>query len=465
MNEKKLLGLEGAEWLSRTEARELYARHVNPGLASMLHLLDFDRRYVRALGASVWDADGNEYLDFLGAYGALNLGHNHPALLAAQKRVEERPNLLQATVNPLAAAAAHDLAAITPEGLTRVFFANSGAEAVEGALKLARAATGRARVLFTENSFHGKTFGALSVTGRAKYRQPFSPLLPEVAGIPFGDLQALEEALAEAPTAAFIVEPIQGEGGVRIPPRGYLAETKRLCQRTGALLIVDEVQTGFGRTGAMFACEHDGVVPDVLCLAKSLGGGVVPVGAFVTRPDLWDKAYGGWDKCLLHTSTFGGNTRAMAAVLSAIEATVRENLPEKARADGQYLLDGLKRLSDGHPLVREVRGRGLLIGIEFNGSAGALGRVAGAGAPKLVEEYAGSLVAGELLGRHRIITAYTLNNPNVIRLEPPLVVTREQLDRVLAAFADVLSRVKGLGGLALAGAKAAVTGLFGRRKE
>ncbi len=463
MSGTRLLGLEGAVRLSRNEAREIYSEHMNPGLASMLHLLDFDRRYIRALGASVWDADGNEYLDCLGAYGALNLGHNHPALLTAIRRVEEMPNLLQATINPIAAAAAHDLAAITPQGLTRVFFGNSGAEAVEGALKLARAATGRSKVLYTENSFHGKTYGALSVTGRAKYQKPFAPLVPDMAAIPFNDLPALEAALQVTPAAAFIVEPVQGEGGVRIPSPGYLAEAKLLCESHGALLIVDEVQTGFGRTGAVFACEHDRVAPDIMCLAKSLGGGAVPVGAFVTRPDIWDKAYGGWDRSLLHTSTFGGNTRAMAAVLAAIEETVNENLAEAAREKGQYLLDNLRRLAEGHPLVREVRGKGLLIGIEFDGSAGALGRLAGAGARQLTEEYVGSLVAGELLGRHRIITAYTLNNPNVIRLEPPLVITEEQVGRVIAAFGDVLSRVKGFGGLALAGAKAAVSGLLGRK--
>ncbi|MBC7325332.1 MAG: aspartate aminotransferase family protein, partial [Moorella sp. (in: Bacteria)] len=229
------------------------------------------------------------------------------------------PNLIQSSLGVLAAALAHNLAKITPGDLQRSFFCNSGCEAVEGALKLARAATGRKEIIYCHNSFHGKSFGALSVTGREKYQKPFEPLLPGCAAVPFGDAEALAYELKKERAAAFIVEPIQGEGGINVPPPGYLAQARRLCSQHGTLLIIDEIQTGFGRTGAMFACEEEGAVPDILCLAKSLGGGIMPVGAYITTDEIWKKAYGSMEKALLHTSTFGGNNWAAAAALAALQ--------------------------------------------------------------------------------------------------------------------------------------------------
>jgi putrescine aminotransferase len=449
-----LLTLDQALELSRNQVRELCRSYLNPGLVTMLELLDFDRRFVAARGAEVCDAAGNTYLDFLGGYGALNLGHNHPAVLEALRRVEERPNLLQASLNPVAAALAHNLAQLTPGNLQRSFFCNSGAEAVEGALKLARAATGKSQIVYCSNSFHGKTFGALSVTGRAKYRQPFEPLVPDCVEIPFGDEGALENVLKKGHTAAFIVEPIQGEGGVIVPPPGYLARARELCTRYGALLIADEIQTGLGRTGHMWACEHEGVVPDVICVAKSLGGGVAAIGAYVTTDAIWKKAYGGLERALLHTSTFGGNTRAVAAALAALEVTVKEDLPARARELGDYLLGKLKALQERSPLLGDVRGRGLLVGLEFaQPSGGLVSRLSGGLLERVAGEYLGSLVAGELLNRHRIITAYTLNNPNVIRLEPPLTVTREQIDACVNALTEILSRHRSFLSVAASGAR------------
>ncbi|MBE3572366.1 MAG: aspartate aminotransferase family protein [Moorella humiferrea] len=447
---------------SRQEVRDLYRRHVNPGLAGMLSLLDFDKAFIRAEGVAVWDREGNRYLDFLGGYGALNLGHNPPEVLDAVKKVMERPNILQASLNPLAAALAHNLARVTPGDLERVFFCNSGTEAVEGALKLARAATGKVKIIYCQNSFHGKSFGSLSVTGREKYQRPFTPLLPGCEAVPYDDLEALEAKLAGGDVAAFIVEPIQGEGGVIVPRDGYLKGARELCDRYGALLIVDEIQTGFGRTGRLFACEYEDVVPDVMCLAKSLGGGVMPIGAYIARPVIWDKAYGGMDKALLHTSTFGGNTLAAAAGLAALESILEKDLAERAAALGSFFLEKLRQLKGKYTLIKDVRGRGLLIGLEFNQPVGGwLDRLTRGKVNALAGEYFGSLVAGELMNKHHIITAYTLNNPNVIRLEPPLIVTEEEMQQVLTALESILSGY-GFIGVTLSSAKTVLGSLLKR---
>lgn len=453
----RLLTIDHALQMSRDQVRQLHKDYLNAGLVSMLSLLNFDRRFVRAEGVYVWDAEGRRYLDFLGGYGALNTGHNHPRILKAVARVQQAPNLLQAALNPLAGVLAHNLAQILPGSLERAFFGNSGAEAVEGALKLARIATGRPRIVYCQGSFHGKTMGALSVTGRTKYQKPFEPLLPDCTPVPFGDVSALEDALRARDVAAFIVEPIQGEGGIIVPPPGYLKAVREICSRYGTLLIVDEIQTGLGRTGAMFACEHEDVVPDIICLAKSLGGGVIPIGAYVTTDAIWKRAYGSLDRTLLHTSTFGGNSLACAAAIAALEVILEENLATKARENGAYFLARLGELKKKHPVIRDVRGRGLMVGLEFaEQQKGLMGKLSFGVLQKLSDELLGSLVAGELLNEHGVITAYTLNNPNVIRLEPPLAVTRVQLDYVVNALDAILSRRKGFIGLAAASVKTAI---------
>jgi len=446
--------LEEALSLDRDQVRTLHQEYLNAGLVTLLKLLDFDRRFVRAEGVRLWDSEGREYLDFLGGYGSLNTGHNHPRVIAAVEAVRQLPNLLQASLSPLAGALAKNLAAVAPGNLKRSFFCNSGAEAVEGAVKLARIATGRTKLIYTENSFHGKTMGALSVTGRHKYQEPFRPLVAACQVIPYNDLAALEEALHPKDAAAFIVEPIQGEGGINVPAPGYLKEAKRLCAKYGTLFIADEIQTGLGRTGRMFACEHEGVEPDILCLAKSLGGGVMPIGAYIATDAAWKKAYGSLDRALLHTSTFGGNAWACAAAIAALAVIVEEDLPRQAAEKGDYLIKKLGELKATSPLISDVRGRGLLIGVEFaEKKKGFAHKFAFGLLDKLAEEYLGSLVAGELLNRHRVLTAYTLNNPNVIRLEPPLGVGFAEIDYVLGALAEILERNRSFLGLAVSGVK------------
>ncbi|MDD4767271.1 MAG: aspartate aminotransferase family protein [Desulfotomaculaceae bacterium] len=448
--------LDSAVKQNRAQVAENHKTYLNAGLATMLGLLDFDKQFVRAEGVYVWDSKGDRYLDFLGAYGALNTGHNHPKILAALDRVKEMPNLLQASLGTVVAALAKNLALITPGNLQRSFICNSGAEAVEGALKLARAASGRQKLIYCEGSFHGKTLGALAVTGRGKYQKAFQPLVPGCTAVPYGELDALASELKKEDAAAFILEPVQGEGGIIIPPPGYLAQVRQICSQYGTLLIIDEIQTGLGRTGKLFACQHDGIIPDIMCLAKSLGGGIIPAGAYITTDEIWKKAYGGMDKALLHTSTFGGNTWAAAAAIAALEIILEENLPEQAAETGEYLLQGLHRLKEKYPLIKDVRGRGLMAGIEFNQPGSMASKVSFGLATRLSEEYLGSLVAGELMNKYHIITAYTLNNPNVIRLEPPLSVSKDQIDIVLQALEGIFAAHKGFFSAAKAGAKSII---------
>jgi putrescine aminotransferase len=454
------LGLEEAINLTREQNRENHRQFINPELVNMLSLLDFDKGFVRAEGTSIWDNEGNEYLDFLGGYGALNLGHNHPEIIAAVASVK-LPNLLQAALNPLAGALARNLSLVTPGELQYTFFGNSGAEAVEGALKLARASTGKMKIVSCEGSFHGKSFGALSVTGREKYRKPFAPLLPVVEFVPYGDSAVLEVALSQKDVAAFIVEPIQGEGGIIVPPEGYLRKVRDICTTHDTLLIVDEIQTGFGRTGKLFACDHEGVVPDIMCLSKSFGGGVMPLAAYTATETVWKRAYGSMEKATLHTSTFGGNSLASAAGIATLEVILRENLARQAAEKGEYLLEKLRRLKEKYPFLQEVRGRGLMIGLEFTQpkQEGLLNKLTGGAVSKLAGEYLGAMIAGELLNKHRIITAYTLNNPNVIRLEPPLTVSYEQLDKLLAALEEIFAKNKGFGDMVMTSGKTILASL------
>lgn len=438
--DRPLITVDEALKLSRRETGRLHKSYLNPTLATMLTLLDFDKRFTKAQGIFVWDEDGNCYLDFLAGYGALNLGHNHPKVIEAVDRVDSYPNILQTHLSALSAALAKNLALITPGEMKHCFFGNSGAEAIEGALKIARAYTHRDKIVYAEGAFHGKTMGALSVSGREKYKRAFEPLIPGCEPVPYGDLASLEEELANRDVAAFIVEPIQGEGGIIVPPSGYLKQAEALCRKYNTLLIVDEIQTGLGRCGKMFASSDEDVQPDIITLSKSLSGGIVPIGVYITTEKIWKKAYGGFDRCLLHTSTFGGNARACAAGIAAINAILEENLAAQAAEKGSYLLNKLKELKNKHKMIRDVRGKGLLIGIEFREPVkGFLDKLSRGTLNKLYKEYFASIVASQLMNKHRIITAFTFNNPNVLRLEPPLAVEYEHLDFLIQALDKTLT--------------------------
>ncbi|HTD36886.1 MAG TPA: aspartate aminotransferase family protein [Candidatus Limnocylindrales bacterium] len=395
------------------EVYESYRAHVNPPLARVMKLSGSPVE-VRAEGCTITDHNGKTYLDFAGGYGVFTLGHRHPRVIAAVKEQLDRIALSGRTMfNPLMGRLAKRLAEIAPGDLSIAFFANSGTEAVEGALKLARAATKRPAIVATDAAFHGKTLGALSASGRDAFREPFAPLLADVRRVPFGDARALRAAVDDT-VAAVIVEPIQGEGGVNVPPDGYLREVREICDERGAVMIADEVQTGLGRCGALFACDREGVVPDVMTLAKGLSGGVVPIGAYVARPPVWSAAYA--KQPLLHTSTFGGNELACAAALAALDVLRDEDLVTNARERGEQLLAGARTAMERYPaVIADVRGAGLLVGVELRS-----------------EGYGGTIIP-ELLKRG-VTAAWTLNQQRVIRLEPPLIVTAEQIDTAVRAF-------------------------------
>jgi len=394
------------------ETYENYKSFVNPPLARVMKLSGSPVE-VRARGATIWDHNGKAYLDFAGGYGVFTLGHSHPRVVAAVREQLERMALSGKTMfAPLLGRLARELASLAPGDLSISFFANSGTEAVEGALKLARAATKRTKIVATTNAYHGKTIGALAASGRDAYKTPFGPLLADVVHVPFGDASVLDDALVAA--AAFIVEPVQGEGGVVVPPLGYLQAARTACDASGAVLIADEVQTGLGRCGTLFGCDREGVVPDVMTLAKGLSGGIVPIGAYVARPSVWNAAYA--RAPLIHTSTFGGNPLACAAALAALDVLRDEGLVENARARGEQLLAGARAIANDYPsVIREARGLGLLAGVELRN-----------------EGYAGTIVP-EML-KAGVTAAWTLNAQRVIRLEPPLVVTASDIEQGLAAL-------------------------------
>lgn len=406
--------------MDQDDLMQRYERVINPGLGRVFRFMGLTGVEATGHGAVLVDEAGVEYLDLAGGYGVFLLGYQHPRILAAARRQLDKMALSsRVLLNRPMVELAEALSRWTPGDLTYSFFCNSGTEAVEAALKFARAATGRSVFVSTRGAFHGKTMGSLSVSGRELYQMPFKPLVPDVVRVEYGRVDAVE-AVMSSDVAAVIVEPIQGEGGVVVPPDDYLAGLRAACDRAGALLIVDEVQTGMGRTGKLFAIEHAGVTPDLLCLAKGLGGGVMPVGAVVGRPEAWRFLE---EYPLIHTSTFGGNPLAMATGLEALRVTVEERLPERALTLGAILKEGLTRLWARYPsLLSDVRGMGLMLGIEVKnpGIAAAL--------------------MSELFSR-RILAVYTLNNERVIRMIPPLVITEAEIGQALEGLDGAMAAV------------------------
>jgi putrescine aminotransferase len=400
-----------------------YHDYLNPGLVTLLKFMGLEAAEVSAEGCYVTASDGSRYLDCLGGPGVFTLGHRPAAVIAAVKRqLDEMPLSSHILPDPVLAELAERLAEVTPGDLQYSFVCNSGAEAVEGALKLARAHTRRPHFVAAQGAFHGKTFGALSASGRETYRAPFEPLLPGFTHVPFGDAAALAAAVDDQ-TAAVILEPIQCEAGIIIPPDGYLTAAREICDRIGTLLILDEIQTGLGRTGKWLACDWEGVCPDLLTLGKALGGGVMPIGAIVARPAIWDVFA---ENPYIHTSTFGGNPVACAAALASLEALQEQDVAGLCLARGEQLLAGCRRLAAEYPsLIVEARGRGLLVALQF------------------ADPDMGGLVIGGLL-QNRILAAFALNAPETLRLEPPAIITEAEVDRVLAALEDALQTTAAL---------------------
>ncbi len=417
----------------------LIEQHINPALAKVLKILGYDVRYTRGQGAYLFDDRGQRYIDCLSAYAVFNCGRNHPTIRTALKQAMdmELPGLVKMGPHRLAGILAKQLIDLAPGDLDTVFFANSGGEGVETALKYARAATGRARLLYCDHGFHGLTLGALSVNGNADFREGFGPLLEPCTAIPFNDLDALARELAKGDVAGFIVEPIQGKG-VNIPDDGYLPGAAELCRKHGALLIVDEVQTGFGRTGKMFACEHWGVEPDIMVTAKALSGGCVPVSAVLSKRWIHNKVFSSLDRCVVHSTTFGQNDLAMAAGLATLHVLREEKLVERAAAMGNRLMGRLNTLVDKYEMLHTVRGKGLMVALEFGPPKSVALKMGWSLLHKLDQSLFCQAMLIPLLTDHHILAQVAGHHMDVIKLLPTLVISEQDVDDVATAFDAVI---------------------------
>ncbi|RYX85650.1 aspartate aminotransferase family protein [bacterium] len=399
---------------------QTYSDYVNPALSQVLQFIGFSSYEVEAQGSIVRDSSGREFLDCLGGYGTMSLGHSHPKLIAACKAQLDRMAFSSRVLfNAPQAMLAKKLAEVTPGELHFSFFCNSGAEAAEAAVKFARITTKRKKLVSAKGAYHGKTMGALSVSGRDKYKTPFGPLVTDVENVEWNSIEDLERAIDED-TAALLLEPVQGEGGIYVASDEYLQAARRLCDERGALLIFDEIQCGLGRTGKMWGCDWAGVAPDMMLLAKALSGGAIPIGAVVAHPKIWEF----WnDAPLIHSSTFGGNPLACIAGLATLEIIEEENLVERAARAGELLMKGLRETQAKYPkLVKEIRGRGLMIGVEFP-----------------LEDITSLVLAG-LAQRNVLVVPYTFNNATVTRFEPPLNISDEHIEWAIKAFEEAVAQ-------------------------
>jgi putrescine aminotransferase len=423
-----------------------FARHVNPSFMQLLGVLGYGRVFTRASDVWVWDSEGRRYLDCLAGFGSVNLGHNHPKLITRLHELLDGQVLHFCHTGPSAGAAAlaEGLARRLAAPLEISLFASSGAEAVEAGLKLARAATGRGALLSCDGGFHGTTLGALSVMGSERMRAPFEPLLPNCHRVPFGDIDALARALKEHEPAAFLVEPLQAEGGVVPAPPGYLRAAQDLCTARGTVLVLDEVQTGLGRTGTLFAHQAEDFVPDVLCLAKALSGGLAAVSVAVTSRALFDKAYGSTGRFDLHSSTYQGNAFSCAAALKTLDIIDEEHLVARSAERGAQLLDGLRARLFGHPLVKDIRGRGLLVGIEFGPTGSSwMDKLAPALVDKVSESMFGQWVAVKML-EAGILCQPASSRQNVLRLEPPLTISAREIASTIEAIGAIVDEYRSI---------------------
>jgi ornithine--oxo-acid transaminase len=444
---------------------DLHKRHVNPALARVLQIIDYDVAYTRGEGAYLFDREGRRYLDLLAGYGVYQLGRSHPRLKAALHELIDldRPNMIQMDAPLLAGLLAERLTEIASSsypGLDAVFFTNSGAESVEGALKFARAATKRDRFVYLDHAFHGLTLGALSVNGSPHFRDGFGELLPATA-VPLDDLDALEQELSARDVAALIVEPIQGKG-VHMPDDDFLPEAGRLCRKCGALFIVDEVQAGLGRTGRFFCGEHWGLEPDIVTISKALSGGFVPVGAVLLRREIHKKTFSGLERCVVHSNTFGMNELAMGAGLATLEVLEDERLIENAARQGERLLSGLRALQDRYDMLHDVRGKGLMVAMEFGPPKSLKLKAAWKALEAMQAGMFAQLVVMGLMHEHRILSQVSGHRVNIVKFLPPLVVTEEDVDFALSSIDQTLEKAHRLRGGLWEMGKNIVKGALGR---
>jgi len=435
---RKARRLNICDLLKQHEGRnyDLHARHVNPANATTLRTIGFDRCYVRAEGPYLWDIHGTRYLDLLSGYGIFAVGRNNPDIrnVLIDLLNADYPSLVKMEAPLLAGLLAQELKKRMPNELDMVFFANSGAEGVETAIKYARCATRKPAILHCHKAFHGLTYGALSLNGDETFRDGFAPFLTDCRVIPFNDLQALEDELSRGDVAAFIVEPIQGKG-VNIPSPGYMREASSLCRKYGALFIADEVQTGLGRTGRFLAIEHDGDVdPDIVVLSKALSGGFVPVAAVLCRKWIHEKVFSSMQRSVVHSSTFSQGSLAMAAALATLDVIDRYDLMKNAALLGNRIGEGLRSMAPRFEFLKEIRWRGLMIGIEF-GCPRSFGlSTAWILMHKVDKSLFPQAAIIPLLDKHHILTQVAGHHSDVIKLLPPLVISADDAEWFLSSF-------------------------------
>jgi len=419
---------------------DLYEHHLNNQMVRVLKTIGYDRYYKSAVGQYLYDQDGTEYLDLLSGFGVFALGRNHPTVVNALKETLslDLPNLVQLDVSVLSGLLARELLLTTPENITKMFFCNSGTEAVEAAIKFARFTTKREKIVFCEHGYHGLTMGALSLNGEEIFREGFGPLLPSCSSVPFNDLSALETALSNKDVAGFVVEPIQGKG-VNLPDDDYLPEVERLCKKYGTLFVADEVQTGIGRTGKFWAIDHWNVKPDMICMAKALSGGFVPVGAVAMTQKIMDMVYNRMDRAVVHGSTFAKNNLAMAAGLATLHVMEEEKLVENSAVIGTDIINSLNALSGKYEFLKEARGKGMMIAIEFQSPKSLKLKAAWAMLEAANKGLFCQMVTIPLFKEHRILSQVAGHGMNVVKLLPPLMINQKDRDYIVNSFDKVIA--------------------------
>lgn len=413
----------------------LHEQHLNNQMVRVLKTIGYDRNYKKALGQYLYDEDNNEYLDLLSGFGVFAIGRNHPTVINALKETLtlELPNLVQMDVSLLSGLLAEKILATTPDNLNKMFFSNSGTEAVEAAIKFARYTTKRSRIVHCEHSFHGLTLGSLSLNGEEIFREGFGPLLPDCEAIPFNDLEALEKALSNKDVAAFIVEPIQGKG-VNVPDDNYLPEVERLCKKYGTLFVADEIQTGLGRTGKFWAIDHWNVKPDMILMAKALSGGFIPVGAVAMTQKIMDTVFNRMDRAVVHGSTFSKNNMAMAAGLATLQVMEDEKLVENSAKIGTDIIDSINASQSKYEFLKEARGKGLMIAVEFQAPKSLKYKAAWTMLEAANKGLFCQMVTIPLFKEHRILTQVAGHGMNVVKLLPPLNLVQRDRDHIVQSF-------------------------------
>jgi ornithine--oxo-acid transaminase len=424
----------------RVSTDSRYSEHVNPQWAKLLNLLELSVNYERCLGTELFTRDGHRILDFLSGYCVHNVGHNQPDVLAAVGDELQKCGavMLQSHLPELAGELAERLCDRAGGRLAKVFFASSGSEGIEAAIKFSRAHTGRTGLLYADRAFHGLTCGALSLMNGEYWRDGFGPLLPDTSPVPFGDLKALEQRLATRRYAAFFVEPLQSEGGIRVPDSNYLPAAQALCRSYGSLFVLDEVQTGMYRTGPFLAGHHFGLDPDIVVLAKALSGGLIPVSATLMSEAVHRSVYSSMKRAIVHASTFGENSLAMRAGLATLEVLEHEQLGRRAIRMGSKLQRRLTEELSSYEMVKAVRGMGLLLGIEFTAPRGLSRRVSFEAFSQIHPAMFGQILVMRLFRDHGILTQICGNDFMVLKVAPPLVVTEGQVGEFVSAIRNVV---------------------------